>query len=233
MNLIFWDLLEYQDWRIDLNMTKLKEELSKEHFRVAIFGSARIGRDDPNYELVSNLARLIASEAMDVVTGGGPGMMDAASNGYFKGKKNESQHSIGLNIRLPHEQTEARHLDIKKDFYNFSSRLDHFMVLSDAVVVAPGGVGTLLEFFYTWQLVQVEHICNIPIILLGEMWFDLLRWIRKWPMARGLLDQHDVELLYVTRNCDEAFTIIQEAYRSFREGGKDFCHNYHMYKLKE
>ena len=214
-------------------MPKLQEELSKDHFRVAIFGSARIGKDDPNYKLVFNLARLIASEGIDVVTGGGPGLMDAASSGHFTGRKNNSQHSIGLNIRLPNEQTDAAHLYIKRDFYNFSSRLDHFMVLSDVAVIAPGGVGTLLEFFYTWQLVQVEHICNMPIILLGEMWFGLFRWIREFPMAKGLLDEHDVELLYVTKNCDEAFTIIQEAHRSFLEGGKDFCHNYHMYKLKE
>jgi predicted Rossmann-fold nucleotide-binding protein len=173
-----WGLLECQNWRVYLNMPKLKEELSKEHFRVAIFGSARIGKDDPNYKLIFNLARLIASKGIDVVTGGGPGLMDAASSGHFKGRRDDSQHSIGLNIRLPHEQTNAAHLDIKKDFYNFSTRLDHFMVLSDVAVIAPGGVGTLLEFFYTWQLVQVEHICNIPIILLGEMWFDLVRWIR-------------------------------------------------------
>jgi predicted Rossmann-fold nucleotide-binding protein len=78
-------------------MTQLKEELLKEHFRVAGFDSARIGKDDPNYKLVLNLARLIASERLDVVTGGGSGLMDAASNGYFKGKKNDSQHFIGLN----------------------------------------------------------------------------------------------------------------------------------------
>ena len=205
-----------------MKMPKLQEELSKDHFRVAIFGSARIGKDDPNYKLVFNLARLIASEGIDVVTGGGPGLMDAASSGHFTGRKNNSQHSIGLNIRLPNEQTDAAHLDIKRDFYNFSSRLDHFMVLSDVAVIAPGGVGTLLEFFYTWQLVQVEHICNMPIILLGEMWFGLFRWIREFPMAMGLLDEHDVELLYVTKNCDEAFTIPTTNWSSILRGSSVF-----------
>jgi predicted Rossmann-fold nucleotide-binding protein len=108
-------------------MSELTEEFNKTHFRVAIFGSARITDDDPVYTLVFNLARLIAGAGMDVVTGGGPGLMDAASKGHFKGRKDSTSHSIGLNIKLPHEQSEAAHLDIKKDFEHFSDRLDHFI----------------------------------------------------------------------------------------------------------
>jgi uncharacterized protein (TIGR00730 family) len=148
---------------------KLTDDLGKNHFRVAIFGSARIGEDDANYRLVFNLAKLIAGEGIDVVTGGGHGLMDAASKGHHFGRGDSLSHSIGLNIRLPFEQTDAEHLDIKKDFTHFSERLDQFMVLSNAIVVAPGGVGTLLELFYSWRLMQLKHICNVPIVLLGQM----------------------------------------------------------------
>ena len=212
-------------------MTAFKSELDEKHFRVAIFGSARITEEDPIHRLIHNLAKLIAAEGMDVVTGGGPGLMNAAAKGHQAGRNDPSQHSIGLNIRLPFEQAPSTHLDIKEDFSHFSSRLDHFMVLANVAVVAPGGIGTLLEFFYTWQLMQVKHICNIPIILLGEMWPGLVQWIRKWPLEKGLLDQEDLELVYVTKNCKEAFDIIQNAYEDFLQGGENFCLNFHAYKL--
>jgi uncharacterized protein (TIGR00730 family) len=212
---------------------KLLDELEKSQFRVAIFGSARIGKKDANYKLIFDLAKLIAAEGIDVVTGGGPGLMDAASRGHHFGRRDSKSHSIGLNIRLPFEQTDAEHLDIKKDFFHFSERLDHFMVLSNAVVVAPGGVGTLLELFYTWQLMQVKHICNVPIVLLGSMWHELVGWIRKWPLAHELLDEEDLELLFITKSCDDAFTVIREAYDAFSRGDENFCLNYHLYKLKE
>lgn len=105
------------------------------------------------------------------------------------------------------------------------------MQLSNVVVVASGGVGTLLELFYTWQLMQVKHICNVPIILLGNMWFDFVNWIRKWPLQNKLLDVKDIELLFVAKNCTEAFTIIEEAYNSYRNGDDNFCLNYTKYKI--
>jgi uncharacterized protein (TIGR00730 family) len=213
-------------------MSSLEDELRREHFRVVIFGSARIQEDDPWYKLVYNLSKLIASAGWDVVTGGGPGLMDAASKGHHSGRKDSSLHSIGLNIKLPLEQIEAYHLDVKTEFANFSSRLDHFMILSNAVVITPGGVGTLLEFFYTWQLMQVKHICSVPIVLLGEMWLDLAEWIKRWPLQKTFLSSGDFDLLYVTRNCDEAFEVIQKAYEDRRKGGERFCYNYHKYKIK-
>ncbi len=168
---------------------------------------------------------------MDLVTGGGPGLMAVASKGHHAGRIGKDMHSIGLRINLPFEEEEAAHLDIKREFDRFSSRLDSFMQFSNAVVVASGGVGTLLELFYTRQLMQVKHICNIPIILLGDMWQPLVRWIREWPLKNGLLNADDVELLFLANNYREAFIIIEEAYRSFREGGECFCLDYKKYKL--
>jgi uncharacterized protein (TIGR00725 family) len=133
------------------------------HYRVAIFGSARIKEGDQKYNDVFNIAKGLAEGGMDVVTGGGPGIMQAANAGHKSASK--GTHSIGLNIKLPFEQDDNKFLDIKKDFDRFSNRLDAFMSLSDAVVVATGGIGTILELFYTWQLVQVQHLCETPIIL--------------------------------------------------------------------
>ncbi|MFH0896727.1 MAG: LOG family protein, partial [Candidatus Bathyarchaeota archaeon] len=127
------------------------EGYNKKRFRVVIFGSARLEKGDPNWNLIYDLAKRIAEEDVDIVTGGGPGLMSAASEGHYAGDVGRTIQSIGLQIRLPKEQRDALHLDIRKEFSRFSERLDNFIELANAVIVAPGGVGTMLEFFYTWQ----------------------------------------------------------------------------------
>jgi uncharacterized protein (TIGR00730 family) len=211
-------------------MDELKDELKNKQFRVAIFGSARLKENSPEYHQVFNLARLIASAEMNLVTGGGPGLMEAASNGFYEGKKDASIHSIGLNITLPKEQSFSAHLDIKEQFDRFSERLDGFVDLSNAFVVMPGGIGTILELFYTWQLAQVKEIANKPLILMGEMWLDLLKWMRVWPLKHNLLDEADLDLIYLTRDYVEAFTVIQESYNHFKSGGTQFCRTYQEYR---
>lgn len=202
---------------------------AKNHFRVAIFGSARIKKGNPEYKLVHTLAKMIGKGGMDIVTGGGPGLMDAASRGHHAGKKNHDVHTLGLTINLPREQKDSYHLDIKQDFDRFSGRLDKFMELSNVVVVAPGGVGTTLEFFYTWQLMQVEHICDTPLILMGEMWSSLLKWVEKYPLKRKLLDKKDLDSLFVVKNCSEAMSIIKHAHEHFKKDGKNICSNMKKY----
>jgi hypothetical protein len=213
-----------------MEMESQLRELEESHFRVAIFGSARIKKTDTEYQRVYNLARLIASAKMDLVTGGGPGLMEAASEGFRDGKKDPSIYSIGLNIRLPREQRFSAHLDIKKEFDRFSDRLQNFVTLSSAFVVTPGGIGTILGFFYTWQLAQVRHMSNKPIVLMGEMWFDLVQWARDWPLKKGLLDETDMDLIYLARDCDEAFSILCDCHRHTVEGRGDFCRVYRRFK---
>jgi uncharacterized protein (TIGR00730 family) len=210
---------------------KLQHEIDTHHFRVAIFGSARIKKGHSVYKRVYKLAHKIAEEDIDVVTGGGPGLMEAASAGHRAGRKKSGVHSVGLNIMLPKEQYSNKHLDLKKDFERFSDRLDYFMVLSNAVVVAPGGIGTLLELFYTWQLVQVNHICNIPIILLGREWPDLIKYIEKWPLKHKFIDKADLSGLFIAHTPEDAMKVIRMAHESFKNNGKFVCLNYKKYKI--
>ena len=169
---------------------KPTNEINDDHFRVTIFGSARIKKGDPRYNQVKSLAKMLGEKGIDIVTGGGPGLMQAASIGHNLGMKNSKtpSHSIGLLIKLPKEQKTAEFLDIKKEFQRFSGRLDRFMELSNVFVVAPGGIGTTLELFYTLQLIQVKQTCNVPIILLGTMWPPLIKWLENYPLKNNLMN---------------------------------------------
>jgi len=211
---------------------RLNEKAIKNRFRVAIFGSARIKRGDARYKSIYDLAKAIAAEGVDIVTGGGPGLMDAASRGHHAGRKNKNIYTVGLTIHLPKEQKESYHLDVKKDFHRFSRRLDNFIHLSNVVVVAPGGVGTILELMYTWQLVQVKYSCSIPIILFGSIWKDFIKWIKKGPFKNEFMDKEDLELLYLAKNCDEAIKLIKIAYKEYKKGSKNICLNINKYKVK-
>jgi len=211
----------------------LKEEVSGENFKVAIFGSARIGRSGPRYQTVKSLAKMLGEQGIDIVTGGGPGLMEAANKGHRIGisKSKKKAHSIGLGIKLPREQTFNKYLDIKQEFRTFTKRLDKFMLLSNAVVVAPGGVGTLLELFYTWQLVQVDQICDIPIILLGKQWKPLLKWLKNYPLRNKFISRRDIDLLFVVDSPKDVMEIISDALLARKSGEKNFCLNYKKYKV--
>lgn len=210
----------------------IKEELKKDDFRVSIFGSARIKKNDERYKLVFDLAKQIGGHGLDIVTGGGPGMMEAANKGHAAGDLSQSADSIGLTIELPWEASTNKYLEIEKHFDKFSGRLDHFMALSSAVVITPGGIGTCLELFYTWQLTQVKHICPIPIILVGKMWKQLMKWVNKYPVKAGLISPKDLSNVYFAKNNKQAMKIILRTNEIFRKEGKNYCKNVHKYKLK-
>ncbi len=203
-------------------MTSRKERPRKA-FTVAIFGSARIRQNDPIYSRVYRLGRWIGSRGFDVVTGGGHGIMDAANKGHRDGRKNRHASSIGLNIILPREQKPNKHLDIKREFHRFSSRLDTFMLMANVVVVAPGGIGTLLEFFYAWQLIQVRHVIEVPVILVGEMWMELMEWVGDWPLRRKLLSRSDLDSLFLVKSNSEAMRIIEASHEAYMQGEKISC----------
>lgn len=196
-------------------------------FRVAIFGSARISEGDEQYRDVYTIARGLAAEGFDIVTGGGPGLMQAANAGS-KSVSNGGK-SIGLNIRLPREQHPNPYLDIKAEYDRFSSRLDSFMSISDAVVVAPGGVGTMLELFYSWQLVQVQQICETPIILFGEIWTGLLRWLETEVMSRRMFDLEDMNMLFHVLEPHQVVDLVVTIHKD-RPVSPHVCTNYAKYR---
>ena len=208
-----------------------EQELKAHDFRVAIFGSARIKKGDKNYKMIYNLAKMIGKQNLDIVTGGGPGIMDAATEGHLAGNKNHSSHALGLLIKLPKEQRSAKHLDIKHEFDHFSERLDNFMILSNAVVVAPGGLGTLLELFYTWQLVQVKQICDIPIILIGDHWDELINWVKNRVLKNKFINKEDMHPIFFAKNEKEAMELINTTYNFYKKGGKNACLNIKKYKI--
>jgi len=211
---------------------KVPKEINVDHFRVTIFGSARIKPGDQRYKQIFNLAKLIASEDMDVITGGGPGIMEAANKGHQEGRKNNNVHSFGLNINLPMEQHENKHLDVMKEFNLFSNRLDYFMFLSNVVVVAPGGIGTLLELSYAWQLMQVHHMKGIPIILVGKMWEELINWFEKYPLKSKLVSPEDMHNIFLADTTQQAMKVIRKAKEAFDNDDHElFCSNYTQYRI--
>lgn len=194
----------------------IQEGTDNNHFRVSIFGSARIKEGDHWYKEVYRLAENIAKQDIDVVTGGGPGIMEAGNAGHRAGRRPDSKaHTLGFTIHLPWESEGNGYMDAEKHFKRFSNRLDHFMALSHAVVVMPGGIGTCLELFYTWQLTQVGHMCKIPIILRGRMWKGLLQWVRQQPLHHGLISADDMDNIFLVENSDEALEIIHLYHQRF------------------
>lgn len=197
----------------------LLTDLENDHYRVTIFGSARIDRKSHVYTQVYDLAVALASRGVDVVTGGGPGLMEAANKGAKDGGKDS--RSFGLSIDLPFEADNNSHLDVKRQHRRFSSRLDEFMRLSHAVVVTPGGIGTLLELFYTWQLLQVQHIKPRPVFLLGkDLWADFLSWMRKGPLGSNYMSQADLDMLILVDSVAEIVTYLEPAILDFRKNNE-------------
>jgi len=189
-------------------------DMGTEFYRVSIFGSARIKPDTKEYKGVYTLAKELAENGADIVTGGGPGLMEAANAGAKEGSSSKSK-SFGIRIDLPFEASPNEHLDIKFYHKRFSSRLDEFMRISHAVVVTPGGIGTLLELLYTWQLIQVNHISARPIILVGDMWNGFFDWIKSEPLKAQLLDKSDFDNIVIVKNVHEVTKLLKPEIKAF------------------
>lgn len=195
----------------------LEKELQKiedpRFYRCCIFGSARIKPDDKIYREVTELAKLLAEAGIDILTGGGPGLMEAANLGARSGRGDGDHRSlsIGLPIELDFEPLPNQHLDIKRHHKKFSSRLDDFMRLSHSIVVTQGGIGTLLELFFAWQLIQVRHLSPRPIVLMdSEFWSGLVSWMKDYPLARKLVSAPDFENITIVNSPEEAFEVIEK-----------------------
>jgi hypothetical protein len=197
-------------WRIFRIMAEFVdafETLSAAGPAVTIFGSARLPASDPYYKLAITLGTRLARQNLAVITGGGPGIMEAANRGAAKAKGK----SIGLNIELPHEQEGNRFVNIPINFHYFFSRKVCFVKYSVAFIFMPGGFGTLDEFFELVTLVQTQRIPRFPLILVGKrFWKGLLSWIDSTLEKNALISPGDKELFSLTDDPDEVLEIVME-----------------------
>ena len=195
-------------WRIFRIMAEFVdsfETMSKVGPAVTIFGSARTKPGTPYYTATMNLAKALAQHKLAVVTGGGPGIMEAANRGAAKAKG----RSVGLNIELPFEQSGNRYANVPIHFHYFFSRKVCFVKYSLAFVFMPGGFGTQDEFFEVLTLVQTQRIPKFPLILFGKKyWEGLIDWMRQAMGKGGYISPGDLDLFTITDDQEEAMKII-------------------------
>jgi uncharacterized protein (TIGR00730 family) len=176
---------------------------------VTIFGSARVPEGDPNYGRARDVSRRFAEQGWAIVTGGGPGVMEAASRGAKEG----GGLSIGFNIELPHEQQLNPWLDIQLTFHHFYARKTMFVKAAEGFVVFPGGFGTADELFEALTLIQTGKVLHFPVVLFdSDYWQVLLTWVRSELLASGMISPNDLDLLYVTDDPDDAVARVLECY---------------------
>jgi uncharacterized protein (TIGR00730 family) len=177
---------------------------------VSIFGSARVPDDDPAYVSARETARLFGVAGWSVITGGGPGVMEAAN----RGAKDGGAQSIGFNIELPHEQAPNPYLDISVTFRHFYARKVCFVKPAEGFVIFPGGFGTLDELFEALTLIQTDKVLDFPVVLFNSnYWTRLLEFIRVDLLSRGMISPEDLELLHVVDDPAAAVEVVHECYR--------------------
>jgi uncharacterized protein (TIGR00725 family) len=162
-------------WSAVNDLTRLRPT-KRDRFRVTIFGSARVPKDHWVYAAVRDLAAELTRMDCDIITGGGPGLMQAANEGARLADPQGSRKSTGIRVDLPFEQEVNAFVTEAFEHGTFFTRLHHFVLVSDVFVVVPGGIGTVLETMMVWQLLQVRKLHDTPLILAGRMYADLLEW---------------------------------------------------------
>jgi uncharacterized protein (TIGR00730 family) len=205
-------MLSRESWKVFQIMAEFVngyERLARIRPSVSVFGSARVAPEHPYYKLGESIGYELSRAGFSVVTGGGPGLMEAANKGAHRGKS----PSIGVNIDLPHEQAPNLYQDISLSFKHFFSRKVMFVKYASAYVILPGGFGTLDEFSEILTLIQTGKSRRIPIILVGEaFWHDLLKWFRKRLVAEDMIGEGDMALMHVAETPREAVEAIFDHY---------------------
>jgi uncharacterized protein (TIGR00730 family) len=198
-------------WEVVNNLSRLRPAHWR-GFRVTIFGSARAETGTMAYEHVKRLARDLASMGCEVVTGGGPGLMQAANEGAREAAPDDLNRSIGVRIKLEFEQHTNAFVGQAHEHRTFFSRLHHFVLLSHAFVVVPGGIGTTLEALMIWQLLQVRNLSGTPLIMIGRMWPELVEWSRRHMLGGqpDLAAPADLDIPRCVPGVEEAVAIIRE-----------------------
>ncbi|MGB2953850.1 MAG: TIGR00730 family Rossman fold protein [Gaiellaceae bacterium] len=214
-------LLDRRDGDLPGHVTRIAEEF-REGFEaveridrpaVTVFGSARVREGDETYELAREAGRLLAEAGFAVVTGGGPGAMEAAN----RGAREAGGLSVVFNIELPHEQESNPYLDIAVTFRHFYVRKTMFVKAAEGFLILPGGFGTLDELFESLTLIQTGKVLHFPVVLVrSDYWQGLLEWTRDRLLAEGMIAPADLELLHVTDEPRKAVELIAAYYERRR-----------------
>ena len=201
-------------WKVVNNLTRLKPS-KRDRYRVAIFGSARAQPGTFVYEEVRRTAAAFASMGCDIVTGGGPGLMQAANEGA---KSAGATGSLGIRVELPFEQHANPFVEQAFVHETFFTRLHHFVLASDAFVVVPGGIGTVLEMLMIWQLLQVRHVDGVPLILVGKMWRGLVDWAAASMLdpQQPLASARDIHIPRCLDTGDEAIALVRDLHAAWQ-----------------
>jgi uncharacterized protein (TIGR00730 family) len=203
------DWLHADPWRVMRIQSEFVEgfsALAEVGPAVAVFGSARIGQDDPSYALGVEVGRLLAEAGFAVITGGGPGAMEAANKGAFE----VGGTSVGLGIELPFETGLNEYVDLGVNFRYFFARKTMFLKYSQGFIVLPGGFGTLDELFEALTLAQTRKVTEFPIVLMGSTyWRGLLDWLEDSPLGEGMVGTADLERLSLTDDPVEAVRLVR------------------------
>lgn len=204
------DFTDHDTWRVFRIMAEFIEgfeEMAHIGPAVSIFGSARTDRSDPSYKLCVRTARLLAKAGFTIITGGGPGMMEAANKGATEGKG----VSVGVNIDLPFEQKANPFIQKLISFRYFFVRKVMFLKYASAAIAMPGGYGTMDELFETLTLIQTNKTAAIPLVLMGkEHWAGLMDWLHGVVLKEEMISREDLDLFLLTDDPEEAVAYIQE-----------------------
>jgi len=203
-----------ESWRVFGIMSEFvsaTERLRDIHPAVSIFGSARTAHDHPYYKLTEEIARLLSDAGFAVISGGGPGVMEAANKGAFYGKS----ASVGLNIQLPHEQHNNPYQNISQTFHHFFTRKVMFVKFASAYVVMPGGFGTMDELMEALTLVQTGKTRRMPVILVGsKYWGGLVEWFKTSMLEEQMIAPEDMDLIQVIDEPEQVVAAIFKHYET-------------------
>lgn len=190
------------------------EELAGVRPAVSVFGSARLAEDDPYYQACRETSERLSRAGFTIITGGGPGIMQAGNQGAFEA----GGKSVGLNIHLPFEQTSNRYQDISLDFHYFFIRKTMFVKYSTAFVIFPGGFGTMDELFEALTLVQTHTVSNFPVVLYGKQyWSGLVEWLQESMLGHGCISPEDMSILQLADEPEEVVRLVAQGLRGLME----------------
>ncbi len=207
------DFTQEDTWRIFRIMAEFVEgfeTLSKVGRAISFFGSSRLRPKDKYYKIATRTAYLLSKEGYAIITGGGPGIMEAAN----KGARQAKGWSIGLNILIPQEQKANKYVDLLLDFHYFFCRKVMFLKYAKAFVILPGGFGTLDELFESLNLIQTQRVSKFPVVLVGKRyWKGMVEWLQKTTLQKGCISTLDLGIFTTVDTPEEVLSTIKKFYR--------------------